>query len=91
MKPLHLTLKKKWFDKIASGKKTIEYREVKPYWNTRLVNKQYTEIHFKNGYSKSSPFMRIEYKGISKRKVPELNNKVHYCIELGKVLGIRNH
>jgi hypothetical protein len=34
---LHLTLKKKWFDMIASGKKTEEYRDIKNYWMTRLL------------------------------------------------------
>lgn len=34
---LHLTLKKKWFDMIASGEKKEEYREVKMYWWKRLV------------------------------------------------------
>lgn len=33
---LHLTLKKKWFDLILSGKKKEEYREVKDYWVNRL-------------------------------------------------------
>lgn len=39
MKPkvLHLTLKKKWFDMIASGEKVEEYREIKPYWIDRLL------------------------------------------------------
>jgi hypothetical protein len=37
MKILHLTLKKKWFDMIASGIKKEEYREVKPYWIQRLT------------------------------------------------------
>lgn len=30
-------LKKCWYDKIASGEKEIEYREVKPYWTKRLA------------------------------------------------------
>jgi len=38
MKMLHLTLKKKWFDMIASGEKKEEYREIKPYWIARLVD-----------------------------------------------------
>jgi hypothetical protein len=38
-KILHLTLKKKWFDMIASGEKKEEYREVKTYWAARLVDK----------------------------------------------------
>ena len=37
MKALHLTLKKKWFDMIASGEKKEEYREIKPYWASRLT------------------------------------------------------
>lgn len=39
MKTLHLTLKKKWFDMIASGEKEEEYREIKAYWATRLLYK----------------------------------------------------
>ena len=29
-------LKKQWYDKIKSGEKTVEYREVKPYWTDRI-------------------------------------------------------
>jgi len=36
-KILHLTLKKKWFDMIASGEKKEEYRTIKKYWAKRLV------------------------------------------------------
>lgn len=32
-------LKKIWFEKFLSGEKTHEYREVKPYWNKRLIKK----------------------------------------------------
>ena len=38
MKILHLTLKKKWFDMIASGEKKEEYREIKQFWAKRLAN-----------------------------------------------------
>jgi len=31
-------LKKEWYEKIKSGEKTVEYREVKPYWTKRLYN-----------------------------------------------------
>lgn len=44
MKILHLTVKKKWFDMIASGEKTEEYREIKSYWVNRLIApKNFTE------------------------------------------------
>ena len=36
-KTLHLVLKKKWFDMIASGEKKEEYREITPYWCNRLL------------------------------------------------------
>lgn len=39
-KVLSLVLEKKWFKKIVSGEKTEEYREIKPYWASRLVNQQ---------------------------------------------------
>ena len=31
-----LTIKKKWFDMILSGVKKEEYREIKPYYDSRL-------------------------------------------------------
>jgi hypothetical protein len=38
-KILHLTLKKKWFDMIASGEKKEEYRDLKVYWANRLASR----------------------------------------------------
>lgn len=59
---LHLTLKKKWFDLIASGQKTIEYREMKLYWIRRLIGKNFDCIEFRNGYGKDVPKLTIELK-----------------------------
>ena len=36
-KVLTLTVSKQWFDMIAAGKKTEEYRDIKPYWIARLL------------------------------------------------------
>lgn len=38
MKTLQLVLKRKWYDMISSGYKTEEYREIKPYWEKRMVD-----------------------------------------------------
>lgn len=35
---LVLPIKKKWFDMIKSGEKLEEYREIKPYYDKRLLN-----------------------------------------------------
>lgn len=89
---LHLTLKKKWFDLIASGKKTAELREVKPYWTKRLtVNSQFKHfdvIHFRNGYKKDSPFMRVCCRNIT---IDEGSEKINYVIHLGEILEISNY
>ena len=39
-KVLTLTIRKQWFDKIVSAEKTEEYREIKKYWVSRLVNQE---------------------------------------------------
>lgn len=39
-KVLVLTVSKEWFDKIVTGEKTEEYRKIKSYWASRLVNQQ---------------------------------------------------
>lgn len=35
---LTLTIKGKWYDKIVSGEKKEEYREIKPYYESRFMN-----------------------------------------------------
>lgn len=71
MKILSLIVKKKWFDLIASGEKTEEFRECKPYWERRLLHgpdgepNEYDEVHFRNGYRKGLPFMRVKCNGLS--------------------------
>ncbi|MBF4991074.1 ASCH domain-containing protein [Methylophilus sp. QUAN] len=69
MKILYLTLTKEWFDLIVSGVKTVEYREIKPYWAKRLLNKDGTPkhfdaVHFRNGYGRSNPNALLEYQGL---------------------------
>jgi hypothetical protein len=62
---LTLAIKKKWFDLIASGEKKEEYREIKPYYQTRF-DKPITHIKFTNGYGNSVPSVVVELLGISK-------------------------
>jgi hypothetical protein len=79
MEILHLTLKKKWFDMIASGEKKAEYRERKEYWHRRFTNhwckaikakgtatnqRHFDIVRFRNGYAKNAPTMDVECLGI---------------------------
>jgi hypothetical protein len=81
-KVLHLNLYRKYFDEIVSGKKTIEYRDKTPYWTSRLSNKKYDYIYFRNGYSKDAPMMLVEYKGV------DITDQ--FEITLGEVLYVWN-
>ena len=54
MKTLKLTLKNIWFDMIASGEKTEEYREIKAHWYPRFTK----EIEFT---TESNPDPDIRY------------------------------
>ena len=90
MRVLHLTIKKPWFDLIASGEKREEYRELKPYWHKRL-DKDYDVVQFRNGYTKSSPTCLIELQevliglGIIEWGAPA-GQRV-YILKLGKILS----
>ncbi|WP_321532293.1 hypothetical protein [uncultured Desulfuromonas sp.] len=90
MRILHLTLKKKWFDMIASGVKKEEYRDVKPYWNIRLENETFDFIRFRNGYATNAPTITVELKeimrglGIVEHGAPE--GKMVYILVLGEIV-----
>ena len=85
---LHLPINRIWFDAILSGSKYMEYRDVKPYWTKRIEGREYDEIHFRNGYARDAPFMRVKYQGW---KFCTLAGKRVYALQLGPILEIRNH
>lgn len=81
MKTLKLVLKKRWYDLIASGKKTEEYREIKPYWGIRLNNLPQGHLLFsyREGYS-PVPFKKYDsvtfYLGYAKTR-PSMSYEVN--------------
>ena len=90
---LHLTLKKQWFDLIASGVKVEEYREMKPYWNKALARREYGQISFRNGYASNAPQMLVELLGMQiGRGNPEWgapSAHVH-ILKLGAIISTTN-
>ena len=96
---LHLNLKKKWFDMIASGEKTEEYREIKSFWSRifgpgiRIKGKVFhpsdVTICFSNGYAKKRKQMLVECKYLStrtgKKEWGAVPNQCYYVLTLGKV------
>lgn len=82
---LHLVLKFDWYDKIASGEKTVEYREPSEYWNSRLQNKHYDLVRFQRGYYKNPPSMIFEVEKISLwYGANDLNLPKVWAIKLGE-------
>lgn len=88
-----MTLIRKWFDQIAYGVKTEEYREIKPYWTSKLENRRYDVIVFRNGYSPTAPLMEIEFLGVEEKIKTWDTGKTElvYAIRLGRILKIENY
>ena len=88
MKTLKLVLKKKWYEMIASGEKTEEYRDVTDYWNKRISGKGYQYVTFFLGYAKDRPSMTFEMRTpkISKG-IPQWGAEIgkdYWVLRLGK-------
>lgn len=48
---LFLIVHRRWFFEYADGRKTIEYREITPFWTSRLVGKAFKRVTFQAGYN----------------------------------------
>lgn len=96
---LDLVLKSEWFDKIKNGKKTVEYREVKKSWATRIFETKPGEktkqavdkVLFSKGYDRKEQ-MLFEIKKIE-ILTSGLETDLHidrpvYAIYLGEQLNI---
>lgn len=59
-----LPLKRVWFAKIWNGEKTVEYREVKPYWEKRIGSwvgdNSPKFVLFQIGYMKNGPRILVQ-------------------------------
>jgi hypothetical protein len=85
---LTMTLNSEWYDMIWSGYKFEEYRELKPFWNTRLEGRNYTEVEFINGYHKGARRMRWTIREIVKDKSKPIyggDNELCWVIRLDKL------
>lgn len=96
---LTLPIKKKWFDMIKSGEKKEEYREIKPYYDSRFFNEYKRNrntcfyVIFRNGYSKNSPSIKCMislYKGLKgKSEWGAEHNKEYYVLKILSVEEIK--
>ena len=87
-KTLHLVLKRKYFERIFNGTKTIEYRDLTEYWKKRISGKHYTHIKFQLAYSKNPPTMLVEVLG---RNIVDYKGVKSYAFDLGKITEVNNY
>ena len=45
---LRLPVNERWYKFIENGELTYDYREIKPFWQKRLENKEYDIVEFYN-------------------------------------------
>ena len=93
---LILPIKKKWFDMIASGEKKEEYREIKPYYDSRLPcyfeysKSVENEVVFRNGYSHNSPQLKCKCAldvGTGKPEWGAEEGKEYYVLKIIEVIN----
>ena len=93
-KILLLRICKPWFKDLIAGKTKYRFREVKKYWETRLLKKnwdykEFDEVHIKNWYKSDSPMAIVEFKW--NHWIFEHEWKPHFKLELGKIIEVLNY
>ena len=77
---LYLIVIKEVWDRIVSGEKTIEYREVTDYWSKRIHNREYSYLKITNGYGNATrPYRLYRYGGATRVMKDSIQ---HYSIPI---------
>jgi hypothetical protein len=86
MDKITTTIKREWLRKIAAGRKTVEYREIKPYWTDRLL-KVKVPFHLRliNGMQRKVPEVTVRIDRVRK------NSRIgEYELHIGKIVEVHN-
>lgn len=97
---LILPIKRKWFDMILSGEKKEEYRDIKPYYDTRLIRAPMPELQknrvqlvaFRNGYGKDVPTIWTECSlsaGYGREEWGAEPGKKYYILTIENIGGMK--
>ena len=99
-KVLKLNLKTEPFNVMVTGEKNFEYRDIKLWSTSRLLNKDgspkhYDYVRFQIAYNPGNPFFYCEYLGVDKVKGVNIKysngfnvkfDDERYTIKLGKIV-----
>jgi len=103
-KVLKLNLKTEPFNVMVTGEKKIEYRDIKKWSSSRLINKDgsskhYDYVRFQIAYKSTYPYFFCVYKGFEKVTGVDIKysngfkvkfDDERYAIHLGDILLIGN-
>lgn len=99
---IKMTLSRRWFDMIESGEKKEEYRELKPFWHSRLQSLVWktpppgSTVQFFNGpyCGGSLPMIEVELLGVvigqGRPRWGAAKDTDYYILQLGNVIERRN-
>ena len=81
---LDLVLTYHWFDEIAAGRKTIEYREKTHFWFKRIWRnrEKIKTVTFRRGYTSTTIKKKVTKIDLGPCPYPEWDgeyNRVHFC------------
>ncbi|SRR6266404_1215783 len=86
MEKITTTIKREWLKEIVAKRKTVEYRDIKPYWEKRFkAIKPPFVLRLINGMSKNAPEVTVLV-----RKVVRNKKKGKFELHIGKILEVRN-
>lgn len=79
---LHLNVYRKYFNQILSGRKRYEFRARTPYWEKRLLNREYDEVWIANGYKNNRPLIKAKF---IKTHCKTFRGISFFAVELGNI------
>lgn len=88
MANLQLAVNGEYFDAMKSGEKKEEYRLVNPYWEARLIDRDYDRLIITRGYPKRDDLSKridIPYSGF---EIKTITHK-HFGCDPVRVFAIR--
>lgn len=86
METLTTTIQREWLREIIAGRKKVEYREIKPYWDRRLDGRQCPFLlRLINGMTKSNPEVTVRIDRIRRN-----SSSGNYELHIGAVINFKN-
>ena len=86
MERLTTTIRREWLCEIIAGRKTVEHREIKPYWIKRLEGRKCPFLlRLINGRHMNAPEVTVQIDQVRKN-----SHTGYYELVIGRVIDYRN-